>query len=182
MIRLGSSSLTRANILRENGIDFIQSGSSFDEDTITTKDPKKFVYEATMGKYKDCLEQYGLNIPLLVADTVVTAQGELLRKPKDLNDAKRILKLQSASRTSIITCMIYRDKDQELIDISSTHYDFSKFDDEDLEKYLQSNEWSGKAGGCMVEGFCKKYIKNVEGYESCAMGLTIEKLFPKLLK
>ena len=32
----------------------------------------------------------------------------------------------------------------------------------------------------MVEGFCKPYIKNVIGYESCAMGLCIEKLIPFL--
>ena len=182
LIRLGSNSITRADILKNNNIEFIQSGSSFDEDSIATKDPEKFVYEATMGKYKDCLAQYGYDIPLVVADAVVTAQGELLRKPKNKVDAKRILELQSGHITSIITCMVYRDKDEEFIDISSTKYDFEKFSDEDLENYLNSNDWNGKAGGCMVEGFCKKYIKSVDGYESCAMGLTIEKLLPKFNK
>ena len=178
MIRLGSNSITRANILKENEINFIQSGSDFDEEQIATKDPKEFVYEATMGKFKDCIKLYGLDIPLLVADTVVTAQGELLRKPKDLADAKRILGLQSGHRTSIITCLIYKTKDDEFIDISETHYDFDTFSKDDLEEYLESGDWDGKAGGCMVEGFCKKYIKKVEGYESCAMGLTIEKILP----
>ncbi len=180
MIRLGSNSKTRALILEQNGIEFIQSGSDFDEDKITTKEPEKFVYEATMGKYKDCLQKYGTDIPLLVADTVVTAQNELLRKPKDLEDAKRILNLQSGSVTSIITCMVFRKGDEEFIDVSRTDYDFAPFEKEDLESYLQSGEWMGKAGGCMVEGFCKKYIKSVDGYESCAMGLTVEKLLPLL--
>lgn len=176
LIRLGSNSITRAKILKENNIEFIQSGSDFDEDSITTKDPKEFVYEATQGKFNDCKEKYGLDIPLLVADTVVTARGELLRKPKDEKDARKILELQSGSRTSIITCMIYATKEKEYMDISATHYDFAEFEKDDLEKYLKSKQWKGKAGGCMVEGFCKKYIKNVEGYESCAMGLTIEKI------
>ncbi|MEA2051072.1 MAG: septum formation inhibitor Maf [Campylobacterota bacterium] len=180
MIRLGSNSITRAKILNNNNVKFIQSGSSFDEDTIKTKDPEEFVYQATMGKYKDCLQQYGYEIPLLVADTVVTAQGELLRKPKDIKDAKRILELQSGSITSIITCMIYKDKDEEFIDISYTNYDFLEFEKDELDRYLASNDWQGKAGGCMVEGFCKRYIKSVDGYESCAMGLTIEKLLPKI--
>lgn len=178
MIRLGSNSKTRADILKANNIEFIQSGSDFDEDSILTKSPEKFVYEATMGKYKDCVEKYGLDIPLLVADTVVTARDELLRKPKDLEDAKRILNLQSGSKTSIITCMVYRTKNDEFIDISKTVYDFAKFDEEDMKNYLESNEWMGKAGGCMVEGFCKKYIQSVNGYESCAMGLTVEKILP----
>ncbi|MCK4442199.1 MAG: Maf family protein, partial [Sulfurovaceae bacterium] len=41
---------------------------------------------------------------------------------------------------------------------------------------LDSGLWDGKAGGCMVEGFCKKYIQKVEGYESTAMGLQVERL------
>ncbi len=37
-----------------------------------------------------------------------------------------------------------------------------------------------KAGACMVEGFCKRYIKEVVGLESTAKGLSIEKLLPFL--
>lgn len=181
MIRLGSNSSTRAIILKNNNIKFIQSGSDFDEDAIKQKDPHKFVQIATRGKYEDCLNLYGDDIPLLVADTVVTACGELLRKPKDKDDARRILELQSGNITSIITCMIFKEKNkEEFFDISQTDYEFAVFDKKDLENYLQSDEWMGKAGGCMVEGFCKKYIKSVKGYESCAMGLTIEKILPFL--
>jgi septum formation protein len=65
-----------------------------------------------------------------------------------------------------------------LVDISATHYKFAKFNEDDLESYLQSRLWQGKAGACMVEGFCKPYIKEVIGYESCAMGLSVEVLRP----
>jgi septum formation protein len=40
--------------------------------------------------------------------------------------------------------------------------------------------WKDKAGACMVEGFCKKYIKSQIGLTSTAMGLSIEKLIPYL--
>jgi len=56
--------------------------------------------------------------------------------------------------------------------------EMKKFTDMYLEAYLDSNEWMGKAGACMVEGFCKKYIKEVRGLESTAMGLGIEQLLP----
>ena len=65
---------------------------------------------------------------------------------------------------------------KELIDISQTDYLFDIFNKEDLEKYLDSGEWRGKAGACMVEGFCKTYIKEVHGYESTAMGLNTNTL------
>lgn len=178
MIRLGSNSPTRAKMLNDANIEFIQSGSNFDEEQITTTVPKDFVYTATMGKYLDCLETYGIDIPLLVADTVVTADNQILRKATDLEDAKRILDIQSDNKVSIITCMIFKSKDDELIDISQTDYIFDKFDENDLKDYLSSDEWRGKAGACMVEGFCKKYIKEVIGLESTAMGLTVEKILP----
>ena len=53
---------------------------------------------------------------------------------------------------------------------------FDNFDLEDLENFLESDEWRGKAGACMVEGFCKPYIKEVRGYESTAMGLNTQVL------
>ena len=177
MIRLGSNSPTRALILKNFGIDFIQNGGDFDEDSIITTNPKSFCYEATKGKFNELYKKYGVeDMPLLVADSVVTCDGKLLRKAKDLSDAKAMLELQSGNKTSVITCMIYKSKELELIDISITSYEFAQFDKKHMQEYLESKECFGKAGAIMVEGFCKPYIKQVIGYESCAMGLCIEKL------
>jgi len=181
LIRLGSNSQTRADILNNFKISFIQNGGSFDEDAITTINPKSFVYEATRGKYEELFSKFGVeDMPLLVADSVVTSQGQLLRKAKDKDDARRMLELQSGSETSVLSCMIYKSKDKEIIDISITTYLFDKFKQEDMDTYIQSGECMGKAGAIMVEGFCKPYIKSVTGYESTAMGLCIEKLIPFL--
>ncbi|RXJ85220.1 septum formation inhibitor Maf [Arcobacter sp. CECT 8985] len=181
MIRLGSNSPTRALLLNKFNIDFIQNGGNFDEDSIKTLNPKSFCFEATKGKFEELFNKYGVEqMPLLVADSVVTCNGKLLRKAKDLNDAREMLQLQSENKTSVITCMIYKKKDLELIDISSTTYSFNKFDKEDMNRYINSGECMGKAGAIMVEGFCKPYIKDVRGYESTAMGLCVEKLIPYL--
>ncbi len=182
MLILASSSNTRASILRKHHIDFEQIPCDFDEEKLKCKSPKEFVYKATMGKLQRFLELHELKKPVLCADTVVTCEGQILRKANDKEDAKRILQLQSENEVSIITCMAYKSKDLELYDLSSTIYKFAKFDEEKLEKYLASNEWQGKAGACMVEGFCKEYILNVKGYESTAMGLCVEKLLPYLEK
>ena len=178
-LRLCSQSPSRALLLKTANIDFIQSPVDFFEDDIIASSPKNFVYQATVGKYQAALKAYNYHeLPLLCADTVVTSQGKILRKAKDIDDARKTLLTQSGNITSIVSCMIYKGKDLELIDISTTDYIFSEFDKEDLESYLESGEWKGKAGGCMVEGFCKPYIKEVKGYESCAMGLSVEKLLP----
>ena len=174
-IRLCSSSQTRAMLLREADIDFIQESVDFDEESIVANTPKNFVYQATLGKYEANVKAFGYNeYPLLVADTVVTSKGHILRKAKCKDDARNILMTQSGNITSIITCMIYHSKKKKIIDISKTDYLFDNFNQDDLDKYLESGEWRGKAGACMVEGFCKAYIKEVKGFESTAMGLSVE--------
>ncbi|WP_310438891.1 septum formation inhibitor Maf [Sulfuricurvum sp.] len=181
MLRLCSSSITRAELLKAAGIPYLQESLDFDEDSIIAPTPKNFVYQATLGKYRVNFEKFGCtDYPLLVADTVVTAQGKILRKAKDEADARMILETQSGSEVAIITCMIYKTPRLELLDISSTHYFFDVFDPKEVENYLRSGEWRGKAGACMVEGFCKPYIREVRGFESTAMGLSIEVLKPFL--
>jgi len=172
MLRLASSSQTRAMLLQNANIEFIQESVEFDEEQIVASSPKNFVYQATMGKYMANLSAFGFeDMPLLVADTVVTSQNQILRKARCVDDARNILMTQSGNITSIVTCMVYHSTKRLIVDISQTDYIFSDFNQDKLETYLLSGEWRGKAGACMVEGFCKEYIKEVKGFESTAMGL-----------
>ena len=178
-ICLCSQSESRALLLNNFGVDFIQKSPDYDEEQITTTIAKDFVYTASKGKLEAAVREFGLDMPLLCADTVIAAHdGTILRKAKNVDDARRILKIQSGSTISIISSLHYRSKTLAFSDISATLYHFASFEEEDLEAYLESGLWRGKAGGCMVEGFCKKYIKSVDGYESTAMGLQVETLLP----
>ena len=181
MFRLCSTSETRAKILNSFNIEFTQSAIDFNEDNIKEQVPKKFVYKVAIGKLANAIEKYSLDTPLLVADTVIEADGKIIRKAKTQQEAKELLLSQSGNKISIISALIYKAKGFEFIDISSTKYIFKEFEQEDLQNYLKSQEWQGKAGACMVEGFCKKYIKDVIGLESTAMGLQVEKLIPWLI-
>jgi len=179
MIHLASNSESRALLLRKFGVEFIQKSPEYDEEQITTTAAKEFVYTASKGKLEAAVREFGLALPLLCADTVIAAHdGTILRKAKDIDDARAVLGIQSGSTISIVSSVHYRSKTLAFSDISATHYHFSTFEEKDLETYLESGLWKDKAGGCMVEGFCKKYIKSVEGYESTAMGLQVETLLP----
>lgn len=180
MLILASTSQTRAKILNDHGIEFEQLDGGFDEESITAKEPKEFVYAAAVGKWEAAKKKFGTAKELLTADTVVAVGSTILRKAKSVEEAERILRLQSGSNVCIYTCTIYSDDRLKLIDLSVTTYEFSTFGEDALTEYLSSGEWEGKAGGCMVEGFCKQYIKSVTGLESCAMGLTIERVKPFL--
>lgn len=179
MLRLGSNSPTRAFLLKSHNIPFVQNGGTFDEDSITTTDPIEFVKMATKGKFDELYQKYGCNdMPLLVADSVVVCEGKLLRKAKDKEDARAMIELQSGNKTSVVSCMIFKSLTTYLFDISTTTYQFFPFLSEEIDNYINSGECMGKAGAIMVEGFCKPYIKSVDGYESTAMGLCVEKIIP----
>ena len=180
MLILASASPTRAAILRAHGIAFEQRPTAADEEIIRAESPKSFVYQATRLKMQHALEELGSERKILCADTVVTAQNTILRKAASLEEARKTLLTQSGRETTILTCTIYHAPELDFIDLSATVYDFAPFDEADMERYLASGEWAGKAGACMVEGFCQPYIRNVRGLESCAMGLTVEKLIPFL--
>ncbi len=175
---LASKSPTRAKILKRHAVGFSQVSIDFDEDSLGYSNPKDFVYHATKGKIGAYLSKHNLDFPVLCADTVVCADDLILRKAKDKEDAKEILLRQSGNSVSILTCMIYKSKKMEFIDLSTTKYLFKPFNMDKLEAYLDGDAWKGKAGACMVEGFCKKYIKEVIGLQSTAMGLSIERLMP----
>ncbi len=175
MLILCSSSSTRAKLLKKFKINFIQKSCPFDEDNVKTDDPYEFVTLVSYGKFKECMKCFK-NEDIIAADTVVSDGSQILRKAKDKEDAKRILLAQSGKEIKIITAMWVRFKGRIYGRVDETIYKFDKFDEKDLEDYLDSGEWEGKAGACMVEGFCKKYIKEVKGYESTAMGLCVEEL------
>ncbi len=176
MLRLCSSSETRAKLLDSFGVEYSQVSVDFDEESVKENSPKSFVYSVVQGKLKSAMASYDLDMPLLVADTVIEADGKILRKAKSKDDAKEILLKQSGNEISIITATALKKEGFLFLDISSTKYLFKTFDSDDLNRYLNSGEWAGKAGACMVEGFCKKYIKKVVGLESTAMGLPVEKI------
>ncbi len=181
MIYLCSSSVTRAKLLDSFGIEYIQKSPDYDEDQITTEIPKDFVYQASKGKLEASIREFGLDTPLLCADSVIaTVDGGILRKARDIAEARELLLAQSGSEISIVSSMHFRSRKLLLSDISATHYRFLPFDSDDLDRYLSSGEWRGKAGACMVEGFCQKYIESVDGYQSTAMGLQVEVLLPWL--
>ena len=179
MIRLCSASQSRALLLKKFGIEFVQSPVEYDEESLNYATAREFVYHASKGKLAAAEAAYGLEIPLLVADTVIAGpDGALLRKAKDRADAERILRLQSGAEIAIVSCVHLKSSKRYFLDLSATHYCFAPFDEEALRHYLDSGEWRGKAGACMVEGFCKPYIREVRGLESTAMGLQVEILRP----
>ncbi len=181
MLRLCSASSTRMAILEKAGIDFVPSPIDFDEEAIVSTSAASLAYFASKGKMELAKSIFGVNTQLLTADTVIEGpNGAVLGKAGNMKEAEESLRLLSGARISISTCVHLNCSRYLFVDLSSTHYSFAPFDEDDMRAFLESGEWEGKAGACMVEGFCKAYILEVDGLESTAMGLQIEKILPWL--
>lgn len=180
MLRLCSTSKVRQEILRNFRIPFVVNDNGFDEESLKIESPSSFAYMAALSKYTSVLERYGLEIPLLVVDSVVSCKGILQRKAKSEEEALMFLKAQSGGTLSVISCAILHCEAFYYTDLSATHYELNYFRQSDMESYLQSELWKGKAGAVMVEGFHKDFIKKQVGSTHNAMGLHIEALLPFL--
>lgn len=178
MIILASSSSARKKILQDFHIEFIQKVVDFDEDSLKEANPKSFAYKACIGKLEVAKKTLGLDIPILVADSVVCVNNQLQRKPKNFSEAQCMLDAQSNNTIHIITAQILKSHHIELCDISQTSFILKEFNPKDLQNYINSNLWKDKAGGVMTEGFHSKYFVKQIGLSSTAMGLSIEKFLP----
>lgn len=177
MINLISTSPTRAKILAENGIKFNQVAFDFDESVVLKNTtPTKYVLNVVKAKKEQFLAAQKELTNLLFADSCVVCDGEILGKAVSKEHARAMLNKQSDNFASVVTAMIFLSPKFELIATSTTTYKFAKFAQNEIERYLESGEYIGKAGAMMVEGFNKNYILSQTGTTNNARGLNLELL------
>ncbi|ASM35678.1 Maf-like protein [Campylobacter sputorum subsp. bubulus] len=174
MLTLASSSQTRAEILRANGISFNQIKLNFKEEVERVGTPSKYVLDVVKSKQKEFFDIYPDMQNVLFADSIVSIEDKIFGKAKYEKDALDMLLAQSGNIVSVFSAMLFCSQKFEMISVNETKFEFLKFEENDLNFYLQSNEWQGKAGAMMIEGFNKKYIKSYSGYLSNARGLCVE--------
>lgn len=177
MLILASSSPTRAKILASYGIKFEQISFDFDESVVDKIGlPHNYVLNVVKAKKEQFFKEYkGLN-NVIFADSCVVCDDKILGKARDRAHAKEMLNLQSGNTASVITATIFYSQKFELISTSETTYKFAKFNQSDMDKFIESGECMGKAGAMMIEGFNKNYILSQDGTTDNAMGLNISLL------
>lgn len=104
----------------------------------------------------------------------------LLRKAKTPTQARIMLELQSGNPISIITAFAYQSHKGFFCNVDCAEFLLDEFCQDDIEQYVKSSFWQGSAGCVKVEGFHKGYILSQKGLESCALGLSFERILPFL--
>ena len=185
---LASKSPRRKEILENLGVKFEIITCDTDEHT-SERDGKKYVEEIAFRKgdaVRALLEkenQFDSDKIILSSDTVVvSADGEIMGKPTSHEDAKRMILAFSGKPHFVISGIALISKNKTVVTSESTTVYFDTVDEEDVEKYLDTDEAYDKAGAYAIQGYASLWINGIEGDYFNVVGLPVKKLADTLKK
>lgn len=205
-IILASQSPRRKELLALAGYDFQVITSNVDE-VITMEKPDEIAKSLSSQKAEDVfniiMDRYGNNhiedYVVIGADTVVSVDGELLGKPKNKEDAVRMIRLIQGRKHQVFTGVtLVSMAEGKPVSISfheCTEVDVYPMADEEIVSYvncesvLKTNsdlqtevhyDWADKAGGYGIQGTFARYIKGIVGDYYNVVGLPIAHLHQEL--
>lgn len=179
---LASKSPRRKEILENLGVTFDIITCETDEHT-DERDGKKYVEEIAFRKgdaVRALLEREGKfdeNTIILSSDTVVvSADGEIMGKPIDRADAKRMILAFSGKPHFVISGIALITKNKSVVTNECTTVYFDVVDEGDIERYLDTDEAYDKAGAYAIQGYASLWINGIEGDYFNVVGLPVKKL------
>jgi nucleoside triphosphate pyrophosphatase len=170
---LASTSPQRRAILTQLAIPFEVVAPVFDEE------PGGDPVEHAAGKARSI---DGGDRPVLGVDTIVLCRGEVLGKPRDEADARRMLEELSGRTHEVVSGLCLRTGDWEELHSETTEVTFRALEPEEIEGYVAAGEWEGRAGAYAIQGLGARLVQRIEGDYLNVVGLPGALLIELLLK
>lgn len=171
---LASSSPRRVDLLAMAGIvpDNIVP-ADIDETPLKDELPQHLCVRLARAKAEKVASEHPGAI-VLGADTVVACGRRDLGKPVDEADARRMLERLSGRRHKVFggLCVIGAGG-KATTRLCATTVAFRRLSMADIDAYIESREWEGKAGGYAVQGLAARYVKFISGSHSNIVGLSV---------
>lgn len=180
-IFLASKSPRRREILTLMGVTFEVADSDADEN-ITASSPEALVEELSLRKAELAAVPDGKAV-IIGADTVVSYENSILGKPKDEEDAFRMLRLLSGRYSSVYTgvTIIVCDENRTCCTFHTrSEVLFDDLSDEEIREYIATGEPMDKAGAYGIQGRFGRHIRSLSGDYYNVMGLPMNDLYKKL--
>lgn len=176
-IILASGSERRNELLSWLGIAFDVMVSGFDEASIYEIDPEKLVKRLAFEKAKTVAVELGEGL-VIGADTIVYCEDEIIGKPKDEEDAVRILTKLSGKTHMVYTgvCVINANSDKSECGVEKTAVSFRKLKESEISDYVASGEPLDKGGGYAIQMGAKNFVEKVDGSYTNVVGLPFQLL------
>ena len=175
---LASASPRRKDILEALGLSFDILTADTDENS-TEQDAELLAQSLAQKKgmaVYDKLRREGMDLSdtvIISADTVVVCNGEILGKPRDPADARRMLCMLSDNEHEVVSGIAITYQGITHTDRSVTYVCFDPLSEEEMERYLDSDEPYDKAGAYGIQGHASLWVKEIRGSYFGVVGLPV---------
>jgi septum formation protein len=182
---LASSSPRRAEVLRNAGFVFEVRPADVDETRLPHESAENYVRRVAQAKARAISEPARAAAEraiVIAADTTVVAEGQILAKPEDAADARRMLSLFNGKTHEVLTalCVINVPAAKEALHVEKTRVEFLKMSKEEIESYIQTGEPFDKAGAYGIQGIAGRFATRIEGCYFNVLGLPLSRLWTTL--
>jgi len=176
---LASTSPRRAEILRIVGWPFETCAVDVDESRRSGENATSYVQRLAREKAKVPTMHFPSRL-VLGADTVVVIENEILVKPWDKADARRMLRRLSGQWHQVLTGVALRRGESDghsVVALESTEVKFAEMSDGEIEWYVSTGEPLDKAGAYAIQGRGARFIEEIKGDYFNVVGLPIRLVY-----
>jgi septum formation protein len=181
MLILASASPRRQELLRNAGILFTVQPADIDETPLAGESPgdcaERLAREKALAVFQSRPKNY-----VLGADTIVVVDDVILGKPRDTEDAARMLRLLSGRTHAVITgvCIVAAVASQTKTASETTLVTMCEISDDEIREYIATGEPMDKAGAYAIQGMASRWIPRIEGDYSNVVGLPVALVYAML--
>jgi septum formation protein len=179
---LASGSPRRRQLLTGAGIEFDVIESMMPEEHVPGEPARDYALRMARDKAIAVSSRFREAI-VIGADTVVVCETQILEKPADAADARRMLAMLSSRTHTVVTAFALA-RDGKILETSpvESNVTFRKLSDAEIEDYIATDEPFDKAGAYGIQGVGGGFISHVEGSRDNVMGLPTERVIAALAR
>lgn len=179
MFILASASPRRQELLRNAGIPFTAQPADIDETPLADESPRdcaeRLARQKTLAVFKNRSQDW-----VLGADTIVVVDNAILGKPRDVEDAIRMLRMLSGRTHEVITGICLAGKNALSGASETTMVTMCTLSDDEIRDYVATGEPMDKAGAYAIQGIASRWIPRIEGDYSNVVGLPVALVYRML--
>ena len=176
---LASASPRRRQLLAEAGYKFTVIHPNIDESSFAADriSPGKYSEQLALAKAKSVVQKYPDSL-VIGADTIVDSRGEIIGKPVDAKEARRIIQRLFSEPHKVITGLaICRFRDGvEIVTCDCTTVYPKQLTQDQIDEHIKSSRWIDKSGAYAIKENGDEFIERIEGSLTNVMGLPMELL------
>lgn len=171
---LASRSPRRRQLLEQLGLSFTTLDVEVAERQRSGERAEDYVRRVAREKALAGRERCGEAAALVIGgDTEVVLDGEVIGKPEDVADARRILRALSGRSHRVLSAVCVAGPRGLREALSESTVWFAALDEDRIERYLATGEWRDRAGGYAIQGYAASFIARLDGSYSGVMGLPL---------